>query len=457
MSGIHSIKITDVNQFCLEKIFQYADLEDLLNVANASKCLQLATYSPYARQNATKSIEISLKYDRFGEKLVYYDSSNANIINAESKISIRDFKTALQMLRCFGHNFADISFNYSSTTRKVQRDYNIMRYINKYCANSLIKLKLNTGYALYAFGEPFPNVESLVLNGPSSSEYCNITRIFPNLRRLNLTIDQNNQGCIAPAHFSYLSHLQFRLYELKAYDYKNEIIFDFLRENSQLRSFAIESINFIFLKHMTRSADLRCIKSLYVALSACNHKGDFIRLPGVKNFVINFLGVTQAEFPFVLNKLKELSIKGDFDWLFSFDNFITFIKAHPKIEKIRLQSIKLLSTKECSKLVNALPSLQCIIIIPKLRCENLTIAKINGYLAIFTRLKSVCFLIRDRDISEEAILTQCSEDWRVISDKQYMPEHTLYTFKPIQSIDGDCSSALCARKDDIYYAFYFDR
>lgn len=50
-------KITDVNQFYLEKIFTYLDLKDLLNVADANTNLRIATYLPYIRQDAKKTMK----------------------------------------------------------------------------------------------------------------------------------------------------------------------------------------------------------------------------------------------------------------------------------------------------------------------------------------------------------------------------------------------------------------
>lgn len=47
-------QITDMNQFWLEHIFMYLDLEDLLNVADSNKYLKLATNSPFIRKYGDK-------------------------------------------------------------------------------------------------------------------------------------------------------------------------------------------------------------------------------------------------------------------------------------------------------------------------------------------------------------------------------------------------------------------
>lgn len=54
------IKITDINQFCLELIFTHLDLVDLLNVADSNKYLKFATHIPFVRNYAGKAFEFRL-------------------------------------------------------------------------------------------------------------------------------------------------------------------------------------------------------------------------------------------------------------------------------------------------------------------------------------------------------------------------------------------------------------
>lgn len=51
-------KITDMPQLCLEHIFMYLDLEDLLNVVDANKYLRLAAQTPFSRKYTGREILI---------------------------------------------------------------------------------------------------------------------------------------------------------------------------------------------------------------------------------------------------------------------------------------------------------------------------------------------------------------------------------------------------------------
>ncbi|XP_055299702.1 uncharacterized protein LOC129567121 [Sitodiplosis mosellana] len=419
-------KITDVNQFCLEKIFMYLDLEDLLNVANANKYLQFATHSPYARQNAKKTIYIALEKDCFGEKygsLIQRGISIANIRNSETTISIRDFKTALQMLRCFGHKLVDINLLYYNQYPNSRRLNRLMSYINVFCAESLTKIEMSNLFSrvpLEEFKKPFTNVESVELKD-SPSDNCNLRTIFPKLRHL-ICSTKCNPASITPAvHFSNLEHLEFGNFHAKVIDENKQAIVDMLRLNPQLRSFAIEFLEFDVLSFIAKY--LESVKNLNILTGRGDYSGDLIQFPNVECLTVYFR--SKMNFPLLLNQLKELTIEGGYKWN---DSFIDFIKRHKSIEKITIKTTQLISFENSLKLVEALPTLQSINIIQHFDGEKLTLDIIMGYLPIFRSLQSFSFEISANIISEDNIGTCFSEEWHVTCDAPF--SFNRFTLRP---------------------------
>lgn len=141
------IKITDLNQFCLEKIFDYLSLDDILNVSDANKYLKSATRMPFIWKYTGKSVRIDLSrrfdYGSNEGKIMFFNKqpNNDSIFNYED-IVIADLKKSLQMLRCFGGLMTELNLCVFSI---YNRDYiykhnnRIMSYIEEFCVDSLKK------------------------------------------------------------------------------------------------------------------------------------------------------------------------------------------------------------------------------------------------------------------------------------------------------------------------------
>lgn len=115
-----STKITDVNQFCLEHIFQYLDLKNLLNVAHSNKHLRQATIIPFARKYAAGLVEI-----RWGVKTKYSDGH----------LMIGHLKLIFPILRCFGKMITKLKVVHRNE-HEIKSFRHIMEYVNEFCAES---------------------------------------------------------------------------------------------------------------------------------------------------------------------------------------------------------------------------------------------------------------------------------------------------------------------------------
>lgn len=126
-----SVNIVDVNQFCLEEIFMYLDLEDLLNVANASKYLRPATMTPFTRSHGDKWIDLR-----------HIDKNQKLFVESNNEITIFSLKTIFQMLRCFGQSISQLNLFAPYCNANQFRNYRrILHYMNEYCVESLTNLK----------------------------------------------------------------------------------------------------------------------------------------------------------------------------------------------------------------------------------------------------------------------------------------------------------------------------
>lgn len=106
-SPIEPAAITNIYYDCLERIFDFLDLESLLNVAKTCKRLQIAAAANFD--------------DRFGKKIVeLYD------VEESDEIKVDDWVMILPFLRCFGSKIFNLKVNYMNE----KRINLILRYIS---------------------------------------------------------------------------------------------------------------------------------------------------------------------------------------------------------------------------------------------------------------------------------------------------------------------------------------
>lgn len=402
MESANPMKITDINQFCLEHIFMYLDLEALLDVADANNQLKIATYTVFARKYASRYITIQYERTRSYTTSKFRFLANIKVVNTDS------LKRSFQMLRCFGHMIKDLSIEYcdSYSFRVYHR---IENYLNEFCSNSLIKLTIVPVFQ--PFTSIFPNIEELDIcqHRGLLQENC-LNKKFPKLRRLRFSTQKDIK--IAFHHFPNLHHLEFSPYissDLEA-DVKTILCL-----NPQLRSFKIWVFNIRFIQNI--SDHLQSLDTLDIGINvevgteaeAILSNSNPIYLPNVRNFALKFSMNAIApipNIPFFFKQLNEFRL--EFDLIGEYSQFFRkFISENPSIEKLSLRGIDLL---ELTKVQDILPSLK------EIRYRK-AMENIEEVISLFSFLKNykplLSFTFNARRHLDSKINEICANTWRV--------------------------------------------
>lgn len=235
-----NMKITDLNIDCLESVFEYLELGDLINVADANKRMNKAANYLFVREQSHK---------RFYFKQVLISKcqfDGKRLSNTKDWILFRDLKTSLRFIRCFGHlisivyceffryydNSKEMIFNYES-------DHHIMDYVNQYCSESLTQITFKMAMNCWdRLKKPFSKVEHVVFDICQFN--CNdlISRLFPKVQKLDVDVFFNNELFFdKPNHFLELTKFSVGL------NMCNEDIVPFLHMHPQLEFLSINTIN----------------------------------------------------------------------------------------------------------------------------------------------------------------------------------------------------------------------
>lgn len=170
-------KIVDLNDFCLINIFGHLDLKSLLNVADTNKQLRPAAFDVYKRKFGAKIVDIYAYKVRF--------SIGYNLKELSNAIEIRDVKTCLQYLRCFGPFINDLSMGYHDLESAFYE--HIHEYVNNYCAESLVHIKFDgmENIVIGQFQKVFAKIESVAFaDCDLGDQWSSFVALFSNLSRL---------------------------------------------------------------------------------------------------------------------------------------------------------------------------------------------------------------------------------------------------------------------------------
>lgn len=331
-------KLTDVNDDCLEHIFLYLSLRDLLSIADSSKSLKTATDMAFARN--------------FGGK-----KSKALIDSRTFRFEVNGYAVELnnpyRLLRSFGHLIRNLIIHES----KIQR---VISYVNEYCSESL------TDIAFYKMSrddfsglkKSFVNVEVVsfmlcVLNWKSMQ----MNKCFPNMRTLKFFRVDAQPRCIE-VHFPNLKHLEIKG-QLPA---PKKIVMNLFTLNPQLSRLVLNT-NY----HTTMIRAAREYLPYLEQLDIRANRKDFtdfgdetVRFENLKVLTINYDDVMMTKVPILANCLQE------FSWTFFITglskHFIDFLTQHSSITKLNMVSsfiaIPMLSGEITNRIITALSKLE---------------------------------------------------------------------------------------------------
>lgn len=387
-------KLIDINNDCLETIFEYLNLLDLLNVANSNIHLQCAAESVFYRK--FRKIDIY-----FYPWIILVNFFHNDVIeSSENHMQIKKLKTMLELLRYFGHMMQKLTINLSD--RLPNRE--VIQYIKKYCSNSLTEI------TLYINAEDM-DVSDLILSkvekvkfvmcsrGLELSKYI---RWFPNMREIFFCFGHFPQ-CIHIPHLEKCSIISRSCRMTNEGD-----IVKFVRLNPSIRSmhFDCPFNNVNIIKDVVHS--LPQLENLYIHLSLKdlqNLNNPSIQHENVKVFTLRVYGNHHIDlFPFTFNRLEEFSLELDCDLN---DQSIDFISKHSFIKKLSIDGLRKWPLLKIAKL---LPSLR------EMSLTNLGVAARDAaeFLNECKSLKIFTFILENgSEFNRNKLQKQIGSEWKI--------------------------------------------
>lgn len=222
-SDSNQMKLTDVNDDCLEEIFRNLSVQDLLAIADTHARFKSAAEHAFFR-----------KFERKVIVNIFTTSHNLCVpikhsarLDSGGYIRVSSLKDILRLLRCFGHLITELQFR-----NEPKYSSKILEYANEYCSNSLLTFKWHK--CMSDFKAPFTNVEHVEFVNCQFPKAVRLNEMFPAMRSLTLNnIFDKLFLALNGVHFSHLEHLKI----------ENTEAIDILRLNPQLKSLSFDTNN----------------------------------------------------------------------------------------------------------------------------------------------------------------------------------------------------------------------
>lgn len=344
MEPSEEINLMALGVDCLERIFRYLPLDDLLNVADSNKQLKEVAEMAFVLNHWNTNLTISGNHPF--KRPGFWTCSNHTVS--------MNLKIILQVLRCFGHLILKLHIG-SDEVLVTSLEFSnihishITSYIKLYCVESLTELNIRRkmpGGILNHFVDPFPNVRSAFVQ---SSDLTNLSlvELFPNMKCLTYRCDKITDFASIESNVPALNHLEI----VPRIPKEGSELFRTIRLNPKLQILAIpffaiyQGINEV-LPHLTvLKMD---IQWFHINNSVHYHFKTVKRLE-----IQHYVHFTQM--PFSFDNLEELDLKFMYARLLKYhhEKFYDFINQHPSIIKLKIhgESIEI----NLLKLINMLP------------------------------------------------------------------------------------------------------
>lgn len=416
--SINHKKLTDVNQHCLELIFIHLNLEDLLSVANANQCLKYATFMPFVRNYAGKSIGIDLHriyYESYRENKKLKIKKKFECYQDEKEITIIDLKMTLQMLRCFGGMINELEFKYLYNVN-FRVCHRIMSYIHEFCHETLRNVTFPRALEFEKIEKPFLNVEDLTISNLSDLKEKCLSKLFPKVCRLCIRDCKDETLSVLLDKFPNLRH--FALHLIAGANVLQGVV-NVLQLNPNIRSLTIDirDLNYFdsIKEHLQSIENLDLILTVFAG-----------EMPQIQNYSIYLQNVTKFKFsyyfppeiliesipkiPFLFSQLKEFIFE---DRNITSDVFLNFVLENRMIEKLTFRSRVVLKLIRTGQIQNALPSLKNIVYLGNLFKTTEVLKKCLPY---FEFLESFTLFNEE---NEDQIRSVCDNKWEVNRNSKY--------------------------------------
>lgn len=343
-------KLTDLNDDCLESIFLYLSLADLVTIVDTNKHLRTAAELAFVR-NFGRVIFVKWTY--------YYRRLQIMINDTEIVIPL---PKPYRLLRCFGHLISKLEI---AVQYKLQA-YKLLKYVNKYCGESTTELVFELKSISYMNKPHAAETVSLQhcyldKNHTRFRRAVRLNELFPNVRNLSICVSRLNRKRVA-VHFPQLNQLKYDpdYRTADSADYHIAICVEMLHLNPQLRSLTLERPH---IKTLLASQQLQFLERLEIS---------HIELGRNKEIEINFPCLTELKVTHISGSEKILISAGnlrmfEFSNWGNFDNFnvdvlLDFLHDHRTITKFKLtektEKWEITNTRLPIDIIEALPLLE---------------------------------------------------------------------------------------------------
>lgn len=404
-------KLTDIDVECIEYIFDFLNLVDLLSVADSNKYLCRISESVYSRRYGKHSIA----FQNYGNEILDL------WIHSDPELAIGNLRISLRLLRCFGHLISRIKVFSSSNISPIKNAFYILFYINEYCANHLAELYLYhcDQVELNRFTKPFSKVRKVDITSCLFGDSW-LHRLFPSMQQLNIIgycrKKRFNFSTIAYT-FPQLEVLWINCeYEASDELYKQNLLAA-IRLNPQLKSFkqvqyGKPTVDMSILQHsIDQLQNLETFDLVINCNDLTSFDGPSLHFKNVKKsnlYLSNYVvGQSVPIIPFSFGHLEELTLQTG--RLLPDTAIWDFISKHPNIKKLTMDWRQTPLNVYAAKLADALPLLTEIHFT---HCDFLG-HEVSPFLDQFKSLKRFGFYLVENNYGDvQRLLDHQRSQWR---------------------------------------------
>lgn len=360
------VNLADLNEYCLEAIFEHLDVTGLTNMAELSQY-----FAPVA--------ELVFKRKYSNEYLFITDSGHTiklgkERLNVTLAVLMKHFgKMIHNLLLSYGESDVVDDSNGEDTDAHHWRQ--VERLISDHCADSLnyiiLSGRYNCGKALQACANPFRNVTDVLIEDYWNHEldsHCrffwddfHLDKMFPRIIHLDLDVCNLQPLRLTNNTLKCLNKITMDIPN-DAFNVDRDVIRHFLQTNEHIKELTIDGqdmqLDADFLRFLNET--LPSLEFLYlpVDMQTFSSVDQMIHFKNVKTSTLIVMHLFEAPIPFRFGCLQSLNIYIDDEYYN--DNWINFILQNDKLLELKINylTIPCFSAQKLFAIVSKLPVLQ---------------------------------------------------------------------------------------------------